>query len=112
MNTRTRIVASTVAVSAAVGLATVGVGHASASIPDGRYVFSSSAGAHAPATVSRGRLHYLGQDLPLRMTRSGATVDVAGSAITYQLTKRGRIFSGPSTVLGINTGVTISLTPR
>lgn len=112
MSTKTRTIASTVAVSAALTLATVGVGHASASIPDGRYVFSSSAGAHAPATVSSGRLHYLGQTLPLRSTRAGATVEAAGSAITYRLTQRGRAYSGPSTVLGVPTGVVITLTPR
>ena len=112
MNTKTRIVASGVAASAAVALATVGVGQASASIPDGAYVFSSSAGAHAPATVAHGRLHYLGQDLQLRSTPHGATVEVAGSAIEYRLTQRGRAFSGPSTVLGVPMGVVISLTPR
>lgn len=112
MCTKSRLIASTVAASAAAALASLGVGHASAAIPDGRYVFSSSAGAHAPATVSRGRLHYLGQDLPLRSTLAGATVDVAGDAITYQLTKRGHTFSGPSIVLGVPTGVVITLTPR
>lgn len=112
MNTRTRIVASTVAASAVVGLATLGVGHANASIPDGAYTFTSSAGVHAPATISRGHLSYLGQTLPLRSTRAGATVDVAGSAIEYRLTQRGRAYSGPSTVLGVPTGVTITLTPR
>ena len=112
MNSKSRLIASTVAISAAAALAGLGVGHASAAIPDGRYVFSSSAGAHAPATVSRGRLHYLGQDLPLHQTRVGATVEVAGSAIQYRLTKRGRAYSGPSTVLGVPTGVTITLTPR
>ncbi|UEA60673.1 hypothetical protein LK459_07530 [Gordonia otitidis] len=110
MNTKSRIVASTVAAAAA--LAGLGVGTASASIPDGRYVFTSSAGAHAPATISRGHLHYLGQDLPMHPTRAGATVDVAGDAITYRLTQRGRGFSGPSLILGVPTGVTITLTPR
>ncbi|OBA43984.1 hypothetical protein [Gordonia sp. 852002-51296_SCH5728562-b] len=112
MNTKSRIVASTVAVSAAVGLATLGVGHASAAIPDGRYILTSTAGAHAPATVHAGHLSYLGEDLPLVQTPGGATVEAAGSAITYRLTKRGRAYSGPSTVLGVPTGVTITLTPR
>lgn len=112
MSTKSRIIASAVAASAAVALASLGVGTASAAIPDGRYVLSSTAGAHAPATVSRGRLHYLGQDLPLRSTRAGATVEAAGSAIEYRLTQRGRAYSGPSTVLGVPTGVVITLTPR
>ncbi|WP_270484852.1 hypothetical protein [Gordonia jacobaea] len=112
MNTRTRLIASTVAASAAAALAGLGVGHASAAIPDGAYTFRSSAGAHAPATISRGHLHYLGQDLPMHPTRAGATVDVAGDAITYRLAKRGRGYAGPSTVLGVPTGVTITLTPR
>ncbi|WP_273491332.1 hypothetical protein [Gordonia otitidis] len=112
MNTKTRIVASGVAASAAVALATVGVGQASASIPDGQYTLTSSAGAHAPATVRAGHLHYLGQDLPMHMTRVGATVEVAGSAIEYRLAKRGRGYVGPSLILGIPTGVVISLTPR
>lgn len=112
MSTKSRVIASTVAASAAVALASLGVGQASASIPDGRYTFTSSAGAHAPATISRGRLHYLGQNLPLHRTRAGATVAVAGSAIEYRLTKRGRGYAGPSTVLGVPTGVTITLTPR
>lgn len=113
MSTKSRVIASTVAASAAAAaLATLGVGHASASIPDGAYTFTSSAGAHAPATIARGSLHYLGQVLPMHMTRAGATVDVAGSAIEYRLTQRGRAYAGPSTVLGIPTGVVISLTPR
>lgn len=112
MSTKSRIIASAVAASAAVALASLGVGTASAAIPDGRYVLSSTAGAHAPATVSRGRLHYLGQTLPIHQTRAGATVDVAGDAITYRLTKRGRGYAGPSLILGIPTGVVITLTPR
>ena len=112
MSTKPRFIASTVAASAAVGLATVGVGTANASIPDGRYTFTSSAGAHAPATISRGHLHYLGQDLPMHMTPHGATVAVAGNAIQYRLTQRGRAYSGPSLILGVPTGVTISPTPR
>lgn len=112
MNTRTRVIASTVAASAAVALGTIGVGQASASIPDGQYTLTSTAGAHAPASVSRGHLHYLGQDLPLRSTAHGATVEVAGSAIEYRLTKHGRGYSGPSLILGVPMGVTITLTPR
>ena len=112
MKTRTRVIASTIAASAAVGLATIGVGQASASIPDGQYTLTSTAGAHAPATVSRGHLHYLGQDLPMRSTAHGATVEVAGDAIQYRLTQRGRTFSGTSLILGVPTGVVITLTPR
>ncbi|OBA63948.1 hypothetical protein [Gordonia sp. 852002-10350_SCH5691597] len=112
MSTKSRVIASTIAASAAVALATVGVGQASASIPDGQYTFTSSAGAHAPATVRAGHLHYLGQDLPMHMTRAGATVEVAGDAIEYRLTQRGRGYAGTSTILGIPTGVVISLTPR
>ncbi|OBA73121.1 hypothetical protein [Gordonia sp. 852002-10350_SCH5691597] len=112
MNTRTRVIASTVAASAAVALGTIGVGQASASIPDGQYTLTSTAGAHAPARVSHGRLHYLGQNLPMHMTRVGATVEVAGNAIEYRLAKHGRGYVGPSLILGIPTGVVISLTPR
>ncbi|WP_287004239.1 MULTISPECIES: hypothetical protein [Gordonia] len=112
MKTRTRVIASTIAASAAVGLATIGVGQASAAIPDGAYTLTSTAGAHAPASVSHGRLHYLGQALPMVPTPRGATVEVAGDAITYKLAKRGRGYVGTSTILGIPTGVVISLTPR